>query len=78
MLSRIREGLDDGDFGFSRSYLVSSWYLTESEAKEGYWDVLGSWPDIDWTEHPYWQIFYDETAPVGFDTAAEVYREVFQ
>jgi hypothetical protein len=78
MLSRIAEGLQDGDFGFSLSYLVNAWRLTESETKEDYWDVLGAWPDIDWSEHPCWQIFYDETAPVGFDTVEEVYREVFQ
>jgi hypothetical protein len=78
MLSRIEEGLQDGDFGFSLSYLVNAWCLTDPETKEDYWDVLGAWPDIDWSKHPYWQIFYDDTAPVGFDTAAEVYAAVFQ
>jgi hypothetical protein len=77
MLSRIEEGLQDGDFGFSLSYLVNSWCLTESETKEDYWDVLEAWPDVDWSKHPYWRIFYDETAPTGFDTAKEVYEEVF-
>jgi hypothetical protein len=78
MLSRIEEGLRDGDFSFSLSYLVNSWCLTESETKEDYWDVLEAWPDVDWSKHPYWQIFYDATAPVGFDTVGEVYAEVFQ
>jgi hypothetical protein len=78
MLSRIEEGLQDGDFGFSLSYLVDARCLTESETKDAYWDVLGTWPDIDWSKHPYWQIFYDDTAPVGFDTAEEVYAGVFQ
>jgi hypothetical protein len=78
MLSRIEEGLRDGDFGFSLSYLVNRWCLTDSETKEDYWDVLAAWPEVDWSKHRYWQIFYDETAPVGFDTAKEVYKEVFQ
>jgi hypothetical protein len=78
MLSRIEEGLQDGDFGFSLSYLVNGRCLTESGAKEDYWDVLSAGPDVDWTRHPYWQIFYDEIAPVGFDTVREVYEEVFR
>jgi hypothetical protein len=78
LLSRIEVGLEDGDFGFSRSYLVNNWCLTDPETREDYWDVLSAWPDVDWDLHPYWQIFYDETAPVGFDTAEEVYKEVFQ
>jgi hypothetical protein len=78
MLSRIEEGLQDGDFEFSLYYLVNSRLLTDPETKEDYWDVLEAWPDIDWGKHPYWQIFYDETAPAGFDTAEEVYEEVFQ
>ncbi|MDR1315685.1 MAG: hypothetical protein LBK13_02325 [Spirochaetales bacterium] len=78
MLSRIEEGLRDGDFGFSASYLVSGWCLTDPETKNDYWDVRGAWPDIDWAGHRYWQIFYDETRPSGFDTAMEVYRKVFQ
>jgi hypothetical protein len=77
MLSRIEEGLSDGDFAFSLSYLVSSRCLTEPETKECYWDVIEAWPGVDWNGHPYWQIFYDETAPRGFDTATEVYEEVF-
>jgi hypothetical protein len=76
MLSRIEEGLQDDEFNFSRFYLVDRWRLADCE--EEYWDVLGAWPDIDWSKHPYWQIFYDETAPAGFDTVREVYREVFQ
>jgi hypothetical protein len=78
MLSRIKEGLEDGDFGFSLSFLISRWNLADSEIKEDYWDVLSAWPDVDWDEHPYWRIFYDETDPVGFDTIEEVYEEVFQ
>jgi hypothetical protein len=42
MLSRIEEGLEDGDFGFSLFYLVNSKYLTDSETKEDYWDVLSA------------------------------------
>jgi hypothetical protein len=78
MLSRIEECIEDGDFGFSLSYLVSSWRLTDPETKEDYQDVLEAQPDTDWTKHPYWRIFYDETDPVGFDTAGEIYTEVFQ
>jgi hypothetical protein len=78
MLSRIEEGLQDGDFAFSLSYLVNSRCLTDPETREGYWDVLGAWPDVDWTKHPYWRIFYDETAPVGFDTVKKVYEEIFR
>jgi hypothetical protein len=78
MLSRVEEGLEDGDFGFSRYYLVNAWCLTDPETKDGYWDVLESWPDIDWSKHPYWRIFYDTTAPVGLDTVEEVYAEVFR
>lgn len=77
MLSRIEEGLADGDFGFSRSYLVNSWCLTDPGTKDAYWDVSGAWPDVDWSGHRYWRIFYDETEPVGFDTAEEVYDNVF-
>jgi hypothetical protein len=78
MLSRLEEGLQDGDFNFSSSYLVNAWCLTESGTKEDYQDVLGAWPEIDWSKHLYWRIFYDATTPVGFDTAEEVYKEVFQ
>jgi hypothetical protein len=78
MISRIEEGLRDGDFAFSLSYLVNSWCLTDPETKDDYWDVLAAWPDIDWSEHPYWQIFYGTESPAGFDTAEEVYEEVFQ
>jgi hypothetical protein len=77
MLSRIEEGLEEGEFCFARYYFVNGWCLTDPETKSGYWDVLEAWPDIDWNAHLYWQIFYDETAPVGFDTAREVYEEVF-
>jgi hypothetical protein len=78
MLSRIEEGLQDGDFEFSSSYLVSSWCLTEPETKDVYSDVLAAWPGIDWSKHLYWRIFYDETDPVPLDTARQVYEEVFQ
>jgi hypothetical protein len=78
MLARIEEGLRDGDFAFSRSFLVDSRVLAASEAKEEYGDVLSAWPDVDWSKHLYWRIFYDETAPTGFDTVGEVYEEVFQ
>jgi hypothetical protein len=78
MLSRIEEGLRDGDFAFARSYLVNAWCLTDPEIKENYRDVLAAWPDVAWDKHPYWRIFYDETSPMGFNTAAEVYKEVFQ
>jgi hypothetical protein len=78
VLSRIEEGIRDGDFGFSLSYLVSARCLTDPEMKEVYRDVLGAWPDIDWSKYRYWQIFYDDTAPAGFDTVKEVYEEVFQ
>ncbi|MDR1095480.1 MAG: hypothetical protein LBL31_03750 [Spirochaetaceae bacterium] len=78
MLSRIEEGLEDGDFDFPRYYLLNSRYLTGSETKEDYWDELSAWPDTDWATHPYWQIFYDKTAPAGFDTVEEVYEGVFQ
>jgi hypothetical protein len=78
MLSRIEEGLRDGDFDFSRSYLVNAWCLTDPETKEDYQDVLDAWPGIAWNEHPYWQIPYGRTDPVGFDTVEEVYAEVFQ
>ncbi|MDR1073824.1 MAG: hypothetical protein LBL45_09155 [Treponema sp.] len=77
-LSRIEEGLRDGDFGFSLSYLIDSRSLTDSETKEGCWDVLEARPDVDWGKRPYWRVFYDETAPIGFDTAEEAYEEVFQ
>jgi hypothetical protein len=40
--------------------------------------VLSAWPDIDWSNHAYWQIFYDTESPVGFDTAEEVHEEVFK
>jgi hypothetical protein len=60
------------------SYLINTWCLTDPERKDDYWDVLAAWPDTDWSEYPYWQIFYDGTAPVGFDTVEEVYEEVFQ
>jgi hypothetical protein len=78
MLSRIEEGLQDGDFDFAWSCLVSAGHLTDPEMGEDYWIVLEAWPDIDWSRHRYWRIFYDGTAPAGFDTAEEVYREVFQ
>jgi hypothetical protein len=74
MLSRIEEGLRNTDFGFPLSYLVEGRRLTEKE----YWDVLEAWPDVEWTTHPYWQVFYDETVPVGFDSVEEVYEEVFR
>jgi hypothetical protein len=77
MLARIAEGLEDGDFGFSTFCLVTAGCLTDPEMKEGYGDVLGAWPDTDWSGHPYWQVFYDETAPVGFDTVEAVYAGVF-
>jgi hypothetical protein len=75
MLSRIEEGLEDGDFDFSQYYFVNSRCLTDSDTKE---DVLSAWPDVDWTEHLYWQIFYNGKAPIGFNTAEEVYGWVFQ
>jgi hypothetical protein len=73
MISRIEEGLQDGDFNFSRYYLVDAWCLSDLETKDDYWDVLAAWPDIDWSSHRYWQIFYDSTDPVGFDTAEAAY-----
>jgi hypothetical protein len=78
MRSRIKEGLQDGDFDFSLSCLVNAWCLTDPETKEEYSAVLEAWPDINWSEHPYWRVFYDDTAPMGFDTVEEVYAEVFR
>jgi hypothetical protein len=77
MLSRIKEGLEDGDFGFSRSFLLTRWHFADITIREIYWDVLSAWPDVDWDSHAYWQLFYDTTDPVGFDTVEEVYEEVF-
>jgi hypothetical protein len=59
----------DGDFGNDHPC-----ERMLSRIKEDYWDVLGTWPDVDWSKRPYWQIFYDETAPVGFDTVEEVFQ----
>jgi hypothetical protein len=73
MRSRIEEGLQDGGFGFSRFYVVDRGCLTDPETRGDYAEVLAAWPDIDWKEHPYWQLFYDDTAPAGFDTVREVY-----
>jgi hypothetical protein len=78
MLSRIEEGVRDGDFSFSLSYLIDAKDLTGPEAEKYYWDVLEAWPGIDWNSHCYWLIFYDATNPQGFDTAKEIYTEVFQ
>jgi hypothetical protein len=51
--------------------------LTGPEAKNYFWDVLEAWPNVDWKEHPYWNIFYDETEPAGLDTVEEVYARCF-
>jgi hypothetical protein len=77
ILARLGEGLRDGDFSFSNSFLTEARYLTDPEMRSDYADVLEARPDVDWSEHSYWQIFYDATAPEGFDTLKEIYEKVF-
>jgi hypothetical protein len=78
MLSRIEEGLRDGDFYFNLSFLAETEHLTDPAMKEDYEYVFKACPGVAWDAHRYWQVFYDgETAPIGYDTPEAVYEGVF-
>jgi hypothetical protein len=77
MLARLEEGLRDGDFSFCNSFLTEGRYLSDPEMRYAYADVLEACPGVDWGGHSYWQIFYDKTAPVGFDTLEDIYEKLF-
>jgi hypothetical protein len=77
MLSRIADGLRDGDFQFGSYELIESSYLLGA-GRPDYLEALAAWPDVDWSASPYWQIFYDERKPIGFDSAKEVCYKLFR
>jgi hypothetical protein len=78
MLSRIEEGLRDGDFMSADFELVESEYMLSPGNRSDYSNEFAAWPAIDWGSRPYWQLFYDEREPIGFDSALEVYDKVFR
>jgi hypothetical protein len=78
MIRRVEEGLSGREFDNERFVLASLENLTNSYYASGrYAEELGAWPDVDWSAHPYWQIFHSDAAPIGFDTPEEVCEKVF-
>jgi hypothetical protein len=78
MIAAIEEGIQNGVFDGWEFDVVSAAWMQSDEAREFYRESPMELPDVDWSAHPYWQLFYDERAPIGFDTIAEVYRKALQ
>jgi hypothetical protein len=78
MLSCIEEAVENGGIELAWSRLISAGYLTDPETREDNRDLLSAWPGVDWSKHPYWRLFYDDTPPEGYDSLEEVYERVFQ
>jgi hypothetical protein len=76
MVVRFEEGVGGGDFDTESYVLIERADATNLDAQKVLGDAVRDWSAVDWSAHPYWQLFWDGSAPVWFDSAADAITKV--